>query len=76
MKPEINEQILRDVEALPEEAKHQVIAFIRSLGNAGARVSTASRLRVLDDMNQLAAEIGKHWQEDADAADLVSSMRR
>lgn len=80
MKPETTEQILRDVEALPEEKRRQVVTFIKSLKNGASQATdkslTASRLHVLEDMNRLAKEIGEKWQDDADAPELVSSMRR
>jgi hypothetical protein len=81
MKPVTTDQIVRDVDALPEDKRLQVVEFIRSLKNGPAKPMigqslVAARLRVLEDMNRLAKEIGEHWQEDADAAELVSSMRR
>jgi len=81
MKPVTTDQIARDVDALPEDKKLQVLEFIKSLKNGPAKPNAsqnlvATRLRVLEEMNLLAREVGEHWQEDADADDIVSSMRR
>ena len=81
MKPAFTEQIIRDIESLSEDKKHQVVAFIQALKAAPMQAAVdpevvKQRQQILKDMDKIAKKIGENWQESLSATELVSSMRR
>ena len=68
---------------MAEDQKQLAAEYIKTLKNklstkdeVAKKDRLAKRLHALVEMDKVAIEITKHWKEDIDAAELVSSMRR
>ena len=81
VKIDLKNELLKDFNELSDDKKAHAAALIKALKYEGMNNTMtpdmkARQLQALDQMKKFALEIGSHWEEESDAAELVSSMRR